>query len=68
MYADWVDAADEVKKEQRRARKYGGGDAGAGTSAIAARGESPGAEARNLDDFIERDDDDADDDVDDLED
>ncbi|KAF3231656.1 hypothetical protein TWF191_005718 [Orbilia oligospora] len=32
VYADWVDAADEVKKEQRRAAKRGGNSSGGGES------------------------------------
>ncbi|EWC48267.1 hypothetical protein DRE_02371 [Drechslerella stenobrocha 248] len=57
VYADWVDAADEVKKEQRRLAKRHGGLSG---SAI---GGDPGAardmmERRREDNFIENDEED----------
>ncbi|KAF3924977.1 hypothetical protein AA313_de0200881 [Arthrobotrys entomopaga] len=54
VYADWVDAADEVRKEQRRATKRGGGSssgAGGGTNA----GSREIMERPREDDFLEDD-------------
>ncbi|KAJ6264731.1 hypothetical protein Dda_0881 [Drechslerella dactyloides] len=58
VYADWVDAADEVKKEQRRAAKgyaAGASSSGAGASDPAARDMM---ERRREENFIDDDDDD----------
>ncbi|EPS43425.1 hypothetical protein H072_2585 [Dactylellina haptotyla CBS 200.50] len=63
VYADWVDAADEVKKEQRRAKKFGGGSSSAAADAAAA----DMMERRREAEFIEQDEDEIEDD-DDLED
>ncbi|KAF3920395.1 hypothetical protein ABW20_dc0103096 [Dactylellina cionopaga] len=62
VYADWVDAADEVKKEQRRiAKRYGGG------SSSGAPGGSRGevADHRRETNIVEDDEDDIDEELDD---
>ncbi|KAF3925584.1 hypothetical protein ABW21_db0204410 [Orbilia brochopaga] len=55
VYADWVDAADEVKKEQRRAAKRFNGRGGSAGADPAARDMM---ERRREDNFIEDDEED----------